>query len=30
MDTVTIIRVGAAMLAVIFLGILIMRRKKHA
>lgn len=30
METVTIIRVGAAMLAVIFLGILIMRRKKHA
>lgn len=30
MDIVTVIRVGAAMLAVIFLGILIMRRKKHA
>ena len=30
MDTVTVIRVVAAMLAVVFLGVLIMRRKKHA
>lgn len=30
MDTVSVIRLGAAVLAVIFLGVLIMRRKKHA
>jgi len=30
MDTVTVIRVAAALLAVVFLGILIMRRKKTA
>jgi hypothetical protein len=30
METVTVIRVVAAMLAVVFLGILVMRRKKHA
>lgn len=30
MDTVSVIRVAAAVLAVIFVGILIMRRKKHA
>lgn len=30
METVTVIRVVAAMLAVVFLAVLIMRRKKHA
>jgi len=30
MDTVTVIRVVAALLAVILVGILVMRRKKHA
>jgi len=30
MDTVTVIRVVAAALAVVFLGVLIMRRKKTA
>jgi hypothetical protein len=30
MDTVSVIRLAAAVLAVIFLGVLIMRRKKHA
>jgi hypothetical protein len=30
MDTVSVIRLVAAMLAVVFLGVLIMRRKKHA
>jgi hypothetical protein len=30
MDTVSVIRLAAAVLAVIFLGILVVRRKKHA
>lgn len=30
MDTVTVIRVVAAALAVVFLGVLVMRRKKTA
>jgi hypothetical protein len=30
MDTVTVIRVIAAMLAVVCLGVIVMRRKKHA
>lgn len=30
METVTVIRLAAAVLAIIFLGILVMRRKKHA
>jgi hypothetical protein len=30
MDTVTLIRVVAAVLAVALLGVIIMRRKKHA
>jgi len=30
MDTVTVIRVMAAALAVVFLGVVILRRKKHA
>jgi hypothetical protein len=30
MDTVSVIRLGAAVLAIIFVGVLIMRRKKHA
>jgi hypothetical protein len=30
MDTVSVIRLAAAVLAVIFVGILVVRRKKHA
>jgi hypothetical protein len=30
MDTVTVIRVIAAVLAVVLLGVVVMRRKKHA
>jgi hypothetical protein len=30
MDTVTVIRVIAAALAVVLLGVIVMRRKKHA
>jgi len=30
MDTVSVIRVAAALLAVVLVGVLIMRRKKHA
>jgi hypothetical protein len=30
MDTVTLIRVVAAVLAVVLLGVIVLRRKKHA
>jgi len=30
MDTVTVIRIVAATLAIVFVAVLIMRRKKHA
>jgi hypothetical protein len=30
MDTVSVIRVAAAVLAIVLVGVLIMRRKKHA
>ncbi len=30
MDTITVIRIIAAALAVVFLGVVVMRRKRHA